>query len=473
MATETIRSDDFVARLEVLPFSRPHWNIALIAAFGVLFDATDFALFGSALPSISKEFGLGPAQAGLLATLGLVGAFFGAIVWGTVSDYIGRKTAYMITITVFAVFTGLTAISWNLSSLGVFRFVANFGLGGLIPVSNTIVSEFMPSRVRGRVTSWASSTFPVGLALAAGISLAFLPQFGWRMLFAIGMTPIILVVFAHRYMFESVRFLTSRGRFNQADKIVSQIEMESVGHTRVSNGLTAKSLVDSPTPSSSLTVAQLLSHRYRRTTALLWLVSFCFFWSANGLLFMLPTILTQRGLPISQAISFALVQGVCGFLGYVTCGYLIDRFGRRPVLTAYFFVGAGFHLWFAEASGIWMYIAIAGVGWVNPGVFGPSSVYACELYPTQLRATAVGWYFGIGRIGSFLAPMTVGFLLVSGYGYYVLHTFALTYLIAAIAIFAIGIETRGRPLEDIAHARDDDPPGLADAPFHRVVDIKS
>jgi putative MFS transporter len=94
-------------------------------------------------------------------------------------------------------------------------------------------------------------------------------------------------------------------------------------------------------------------------------------------------------------------------------------------------------------------VAIAGVGWVNPGVFGPSSVYACELYPTHLRATAVGWYFGIGRIGSFLAPMTVGFLLAGGYGYYVLHTFALTYLIAAIAVFSIGIETRGRVLEDI------------------------
>jgi putative MFS transporter len=449
MAIDIGRSGEFVARLEALPFSRPHLNIALIAAFGVLFDATDFALFGSALPLISKEFGLGFAQAGLLATLGLVGAFFGAIFWGTISDYIGRKRAYLITIVVFAAFTGLTALSWDLISLGVFRFIANFGLGGLIPVSNTIVSEFMPSRVRGRATSWASSTFPVGLAFAAGLSMLFLPQFGWRVLFAIGMTPIVLIYFARLHMHESVRFLVSKGRLEEADKVVSQIEIESIGHAQAAN----PDLLDRISPDvetgRGFTVVDLLSPAYRRTTGLLWLVSFCFFWSANGLLFMLPTILTQRGIPLNQAISFALVQGVCGFLGYVVCGWLIDRFGRRPVLTTYFFVGAAFHLWFAEASGIWMYLAIAGVGWVNPGVFGPSSVYACELYPTHLRATAVGWYFGIGRIGSFLAPMTVGLLLAGGYGHYVLHTFAFTYLIAAIAVFAIGIETRGKVLEDI------------------------
>jgi MFS transporter, putative metabolite:H+ symporter len=449
MAIETKRSNELVARLEALPFSSPHWKIAIIAAIGVLFDSTDFALFGSALPSISKEFGLGPAQAGLLATIGLLGAFFGALFWGTISDYIGRKTAYLTTIVVFSVFTGLTALSWDIMSLGAFRFIANFGLGGLIPVSNTLVSEFMPSNVRGRVTSWASSTFPVGLALAAGLSILFLSNFGWRSLFTVGMFPILLVFFANRHIHESVRYLVNKGRGDDAEKVVSQIEMESVGHSQVPDAAVLEQASSEPEKAKGLTVANLLSPNYRRTTSLLWIVSFCFFWSANGLLFMLPTILTERGIPLSKAISFAMVQGIFGFVGYVVCGWLIDRFGRRPVLTLYFTIGALFHLWFAEASGVWMYVAIAGVGWVNPGVFGPSTVYACELYPTRMRATAVGWYFGIGRIGSFLAPTVVGLLLANGYGHYILHTFALTYLIAGVAVYAIGIETRGRVLEEI------------------------
>jgi MFS transporter, putative metabolite:H+ symporter len=445
---------ELLARLESLPFSRPHLKIAVVTALGFLFDAADFALFGSALPSIAREFHLGPAQAGMLATMGLIGASFGAIFWGTISDYIGRKTSYIATILIFAVFTGLTATSWDIVSLGSFRFIANFGLGGLIPVSNTLMSEFMPSQVRGRVTSWASATFPVGLALAAGLSLLFLPEFGWRVLFLTGVLPIGLVFFVHRYMYESVRFLIEKRRFGEVEKIVAELERQSSGVIR-SRDTQSRQVPDEALsgvedePSTRITVLDLLSIANRRTTLLLWTVSFFAFWSANGLLFMLPIILTQRGIPVAQAISFALVQGIFGVLGLVACGYLIDRFGRRPVLTLYFLVGAALHLWFAEASGIWMYVAIAGVGWVNPGVFGPSTVYACELYPTQMRATAVGWYYGIGRVGSFIAPSAIGFLLAAGYGQYVLHTFALTYLLAALAVFMIGVETRGRVLEGV------------------------
>jgi putative MFS transporter len=178
-------------------------------------------------------------------------------------------------------------------------------------------------------------------------------------------------------------------------------------------------------------------------------VSFCFLWASNGIIFMLPTILVQRGFALQQVLGFLFVQAVSAIVGYAACGFLIDRFGRRPVLFLYYFVGTFFHLWFAEATGIWIYFAIAAVGWVNPGVYGSNAVYVSELYPTHLRATAVGWFFGIGRIGSFLAPTVVGFMLYWGAGQYVLHTFALTFLIASIALWFVGIETKGKVLEQI------------------------
>ena len=109
--------------------------------------------------------------------------------------------------------------------------------------------------------------------------------------------------------------------------------------------------------------------------------------------------------------------------------------------------------WFAYASGFWMYAAIALVGWVNPGVYGGNIVYVSELYPTHLRATGVGWFFGIGRIGSFLAPAVVGFMMASGLGKYVLHTFAISYFVSAIALIAVGIETRGLILEKSSATR--------------------
>jgi MFS transporter, putative metabolite:H+ symporter len=452
MASSAAPSSDLIVRLERLPFSRWHRNLFILAFLGVLFDAADFALFGAALPPIRQEFGLNQAQAGLLASVGLIGAFLGALFWGTISDYIGRRTSFQATVGIFALFTGLVAAAWNLTSLAVFRFLSNFGLGGEVPVTLTLTAEYMPGRIRGRATGSMMAAFPLGLALAAGISLAIVPRFGWRALFVVGVVPAVLLFFVRRYMPESVRYLISKGRTPEAERTVAEIERQASAQGAPLAAAPA-TLTPDVAASFGVTVLELLTPERRRTTILLWIVSFCFLWSSNGILFMLPTILTERGFALSQAISFQLVQGIAGFFGYTACAFLIDRFGRRPVLFLYYFVGAAFHLWFAEASGLWMFAAIAAVGWVNPGVYGSNGVYVGELHPTHLRATAVGWFFGIGRIGSFLAPAVVGYMLYYGVGHYVLHTFALTYLIAAIAVFLVGIETKGRVLEEITAAK--------------------
>jgi MFS transporter, putative metabolite:H+ symporter len=445
------KSAELVGRLERLPFSRWHRNFFILAFLGIMFDAADFALFGAALPPIAREFGLGPAQAGGLATIGLVGAFAGALFWGTVSDYIGRRASFLATVSIFALFTGLVAASWNVLALATFRFLSNFGLGGEVPVTLTLASEFSPGRIRGRMTGTMMAAFPVGLVVAAALSLAIVPNLGWRALFVVGVVPAVLLFFVRRYMPESVRYQLSRGEVDQAQRTVEGIERQALG-----SGKSAPMQAIAPagatadTAKRGVTVFALFEDGRARRTILLWIVSFCFLWSSNGILFMLPTILTQRGFALTQAISFQLVQSLAAVVGYAACGFLIDWYGRRPVLFMYYFIGAFFHLWFAQATGLWMYAAIAAVGWVNPGVFGATGIYVSELHPTYLRATAVGWFFGVGRIGSFLAPLIVGVMLQYGLGAYVLHTFALTFLIAAIAVWLVGVETKGLVLEQIA-----------------------
>jgi MFS transporter, putative metabolite:H+ symporter len=450
-------TSNLTARLEQLPFSPWHRRLLTVAFFGTLFDAADFAMFGAALPPIAREFGLSPAQAGLLATSGLFGAFLGALFWGTISDYVGRRTAFKLTIGIFAVFTGLAAAAWNMASLIAARFLANFGLGGEVPVACTIVSEFMPSRIRGAATGNMMTAFPVGLVVAAGLSLAVIPTLGWRWLFVIGVLPALILFFVRRNVPESVRYLLSKGRVAEAEVTVARIEAEALGQHQPSAAISARPAA-ATAARQGVTIVQLLEPGRRRRTILLWIVSFCFLWSSNGILFMLPTILTQRGFPLSEAILFQLVQAGAAIFGYSACSFLIDRYGRRPVLFLYYFIGAAFHLWFAIASGMWMFAAIACVGWVNPGVYGPTTIYAGELYPTEMRATAVGWVFGIGRIGSFLAPAIIGFMLSAGLGAYVLHTFALTFLIASLALLGIGIETKGKTLEAITAEEEGAPP---------------
>lgn len=450
MDARTARSAELLSRLDRLPFSKWHRNFFIVAFVGVMFDAADFALFGAALPPIAREFTLGPAQAGFLATVGLVGAFVGALFWGTISDYIGRRVAFQATVGIFAAFTGLIAMSWSVTSLSIFRFFSNFGLGGEVPVTSTLGSEFSPGKLRGSMTAGIMSAFPLGLAVAALLSLLIIPNFGWRTLFAVGVAPALLLLFVRQYMPESVRFLLSKGRVTEAEATVVAIESQALGKK-----LTAEEIAAAPKLpiedliETKVTVAELLSRSRFKRTILLWIVSFGFLWASNGILFMLPTILQQRGIPLTQAITFMLIQAIAAFFGYAACGILVDRYGRRIILFLYFFIGALFHLWFAEASGVWLYFAAAAIGWVNPGVYGATSVYVGELHPTRLRATAVGWFFGIGRIGSFLAPAVIGLMLANGLGHYVLHTFALSFLVAAIALWLVGVETQGRSLEEI------------------------
>jgi MFS transporter, putative metabolite:H+ symporter len=453
MATQSDQASTLLVRLERLPFSRWHRTLFILAFVGVMFDATDFAMFGAALPPIANEFKLNPAQAGFLATIGLIGAFVGALVWGTISDYVGRRTAFQATVGIFSIFTALVAASWNVASLAVFRFVSNFGLGGEVPVAGTLATEFMPTRLRGAAAGNVLAAFPVGLALAAALGLAIVPAFGWRALFAVGVLPALLLFWVRRGMPESVRYLLSRGKIREAEAVVSGVERAALGPNAASQPATAPSAHFEAEVGTAArprnTVFALLAPEFRHRTILMWIVSLGFFWSSNGILFMLPTILTQRGFTLAQAISFQLVQSIAAIFGYSICSFLVDRYGRRPVIFLYYLVGAGFHLWFALAGGLGMYAAIAAVGWVNPGAFGPSIVYAGELYPTHLRATGVGWFFGIGRIASFMAPSVVGLMLAGGMGEYVLFTFALSYLVAAAALLAVGIETRGVILERV------------------------
>src|SRR5215475_815271 len=443
MVVEEAKSAELVARLEQLPFSRWHRNFFILAFLGIMFDAADFALFGAALPPIAKEFGLGPAQSGLLATAGLIGAFLGALFWGTLSDYIGRRTSFQATV-------GIFAVSWNVASLVVFRVLSNFGLGGEVPVTATLAAEFSPGRIRGSMAGNILAAFPVGLIVAAGLSLSIIPTLGWRALFAVGVVPAVLLFFVRRYMPESVRYLLSKGRVSEAEQSVAQIEQVALGRPLTAEELKSAAQVKPEVAvPTRITVLELFKSGRKRTTFLLWILSFCFFWASNGILFMLPTILTQRGIPLPEALAFTLVQATGRLFGHSACSFLIDRYGRRSVLFLYYFIGAFFHLWFAMSTGVSTFIAAFLVGWVNPGAFGPTGVYVSELYPTHIRSTAVGWFFGIGRIGSFLVPTVVGFMLAYGIGAYTLYTFALAYLIASVALILVGVETKGRVLEEI------------------------
>src|SRR5262249_3219436 len=252
---------------------------------------------------------------------------------------------------------------WNVLSLAVFRFLSNFGLGGEVPVTLTLAAEFSPGRIRGRMTGSILAAFPVGLVVAAAISLMIVPSFGWRALFIVGIVPALLLFFVRRYVPESVRYQLSRGRTAEAERTVAEIERAALGEKPIAQPQSLpEAAAEAGAHARSVTVLELLAPGRAARTILLWIASFCFLCPSTGFLCLPPAILTQCGIPLTQSISFQLVQALAAVVGYTACGFLIDRYGRRPVLFLYYFVGAFFHLWFAEATGLWMYAAIAAVG---------------------------------------------------------------------------------------------------------------
>src|SRR5215831_7005013 len=170
---------------------------------------------------------------------------------------------------------------------------------------------------------------------------------GRRTVFIIGVIPAVLLFVVRLVMPESVRYLVSRGRVAEAERTVADIEIKA------SEGkpLPPLAAVPAGVEERGVTVLELLIPERRKRTILLWIVSFCFLWSSNGIIFMLPQILVQRGFELRQIFGFLFVQAVAAFVGYTACAFLIDRYGRRPVLFLYYFVGAFFHLWFAHACG--------------------------------------------------------------------------------------------------------------------------
>ena len=211
-------------RLEALPMGSFHYKLLFITGLGWLFDAMDTGIIGFVLPVLGKEWGLAATQMGAIGSIGLVGMAIGAVIAGSIADRFGRKTVFSATVIMYSIATGLCAISWSYESLLLFRFFVGFGLGGELPVAATLMSEYAPTNLRGRFIVLLESFWGVGWICAACIAYLFIPVYGWHYAFLIGALPAIYVFFIRLHMPESVRYLLSKGRVAEAQKIVSDLE---------------------------------------------------------------------------------------------------------------------------------------------------------------------------------------------------------------------------------------------------------
>lgn len=434
-------------RLEALPVGRFHYKLLLVTGLGWLFDSMDTGLIAFILPVLAKEWGLAPGQMGLIGSIGLIGMALGAVISGTVADRIGRKKVFTITVLLYSIASAFCALSWNYQSLLVFRFLVGFGLGGELPVAATLVSEYAPSRVRGRFIVLLESFWGLGWIAAACIAYFFIPVYGWRMAFLIGALPALYVCLIRLHMPESVRYLLTRGRVDEARQIVFSLEKQLHVPSALFTGETE------PVPVvAKASFRELWKKPFMSRTIMLWLVWFGINFSYYGIFMWLPSLVFQQGFTVVKTFEYVLIMTLAQLPGYYCAAWLVDKIGRKYTLSAFLLFSGVASYFFGHASTAATLMMWGSVmSFFNLGAWGVLYTYTPEQYPTAIRALGSGWAAGFGRFGGMAAPMMVGALLARSFGFAsVFYMFALVFAAVAVIVLSLGVESKQKDLESLS-----------------------
>lgn len=434
-------------RLEALPVGRFHYKLLLVTGLGWLFDSMDTGLIAFILPVLAKEWGLAPGQMGLIGSIGLIGMALGAVISGTVADRIGRKKVFTITVLLYSIASAFCALSWNYQSLLVFRFLVGFGLGGELPVAATLVSEYAPSRVRGRFIVLLESFWGLGWIAAACIAYFFIPVYGWRMAFLIGALPALYVCLIRLHMPESVRYLLTRGRVDEARQIVLSLEKQLHVPSPLFTGETETVPVV-----AKASFRELWKKPFMSRTIMLWLVWFGINFSYYGIFMWLPSLVFQQGFTVVKTFEYVLIMTLAQLPGYYCAAWLVDKIGRKYTLSAFLLFSGVASYFFGHASTAATLMMWGSVmSFFNLGAWGVLYTYTPEQYPTAIRALGSGWAAGFGRFGGMAAPMMVGALLARSFGFVsVFYMFALVFAAVAVIVLSLGVESKQKDLESLS-----------------------
>jgi putative MFS transporter len=435
-------------RLDRLPFTRRHLTLLGGSGVGWALDALEVGLISFVIAQLSVSWGAEASALGWVASAGFAGMAIGAAVGGLLADRIGRRTVFAITLLIYGVATGLSALAWSVGVLIALRFVVGLGLGAELPVASTLVSEFAPRRIRGRVVVVLEAFWALGWTGAALLGYLVIPasENGWRWALLAGAIPAVWAVVIRWRLPESVRFLESRGRYDEAERSVRQFE-QSAG---IAPPPTEAPAVPAPARGARARVADLFAPALRRRTLAVWLVWFTVNFSYYGAFIWLPSLLVAAGFPLVRSFEYTLLITLAQLPGYAASAWLVERWGRRLTL-AVFLLGsalAAVLFGFGAVSGSVAQILTFGalLSFFNLGAWGALYAVTPELYPTPLRGTGAGWAAGVGRIASIIAPLVVPPLVVFGGPTTVFVLFGAVFVVAAAGALALP-ELKGQPLD--------------------------
>ncbi|WP_377267997.1 MFS transporter [Peterkaempfera sp. SMS 1(5)a] len=449
VATSTA-AGSIAARIERLPNSRWHAKVRTVIGAVTFFEAFDQLLTASTLPVLSRQWHLSTGQGTTIITSSSVGMLLGAVAAGWLGDRIGRVRTVALGVLVTALASIAVAVSPGYALFLAFRFVQGLGIGGVVPVAATYINEIARADRRGRFVLMYELIFPAGLAVATLVASWVVPAYGWRLLFVIGALPALLVASLQRQVPESPRWLLSRGRAEDAERVLAAIEREveqSTGDT-----LPAPA-ADTAADDARGGLRDLFTGRYLRRTVVVSALWFVAYYVNHGISSWLPSLYTKTfGLSLHTALDYTLLSNVTGLLGCLAVALLVDRLGRRLALTAGL-GGAAVALFVLALSGAGSGGQVAVLASLTTLFVYATNVslylYTPELYPTRSRALGSAFGGVWNRLGIIVGPIVVGAVLDGGGSLATVFTElgCVAVVGAVIALFAV--ETKGRTLEQL------------------------
>lgn len=426
---------------ELRPF---HRKVTLLSAAGMFLDGYDLAVIAVALPVLQKQWNISPTWEGLLAASAVVGMLIGALVFGRLTDRLGRKKMYLIDLLCFFVFAALTAVSQDLWQLLIFRFLLGAGLGADYSISSTLLAEFAPTHRRGTLMCRLGATWFVGSAAAYLAGLAFSPlgDSSWRWMLLLGAVFALVVIYLRSKIPESPRWLAARGRGDEASAVLEGFAGDGAPATE----RIAEAEARAP-------FRRLFSGRMLR-----WTVFCCGFWfmytlAYYGITIYTPTILKQLTTNSLESNLGSMVVALLGVVGAVIGVLTVDRIGRRPLIIAAFsgLVVTLAILAMIPAPPIMAVVVLLALAVLaanaGPGIL--DFVYPTELFPTPLRASGTGLAAAVSRAGGVVGTLLFPALVTAwGLGN-ALWLFVGCGVLGVAICVTLAPETKGERLEDL------------------------
>jgi MFS family permease len=462
---------DVPARLDRLPWARFHWLVIFGLGIAWILDGLEVTLVGSLSGAIAQSptLRLSGAQVGFTASAYLIGAVSGALLFGWLTDRLGRKKLFTITVLVYLVATIASGCAWSFWSFALFRFVTGMGIGGEYAAVNATIQEMIPARRRGFTDLVINGSFWLGAAIGAGGALVALdprivpPEVGWRAAFVIGGVLGFIVLFLRHWIPESPRWLMTHGYPKEAERVVGEIERRVEAET----GKPLPPVPGEPIKlrcdvhSWFLAGIRALFARYLRRTVLgsvlMAAQAFCY----NAVFFTYALILVQFYHVAPGRVGWFMLPFAAGnFLGPLVLGRLFDTIGRRPMIVATYAISG---VLMAITGWMFAYVGLSATAQTGAwtGIFFVASAAASSAYltvgesfPLEVRAVAIALFYALGTgIGGVAGPALFGALIDTGSRVSIMWGYLLgggLMIVAAIVAGVLGIKAERRPLEEIA-----------------------